>query len=78
MKNNIERFEKKEIGVSEFRNTLLENGNALEAMPYSMVKELDDLEYKLTISQFYEEEGCDISPSEAIVAVKNWVGRIPE
>ena len=74
----VEKFEAGTISLPAFRSTLLSNGSALEAMPYSLIKELDHLEYLLTISQFYEEEGCECSPSEAIATVKGWLHRVPE
>ena len=46
-------------------------------MPYSMIKEIDDIEYMLTISQFSDEEDCETTIDETLIYIESWLNRIP-
>ena len=74
----VRRFEAGEIDLVALKSSVLVNGRALEAMPYEMIKEIDSIEYKLTVSQFYEEEGCEVSPELALTALKTWLKDVSE
>ncbi|KRG73373.1 hypothetical protein ABB30_15350 [Stenotrophomonas ginsengisoli] len=74
----IDQFERGQLSLVALRSAVVDNGQALEAMPYPLIKEIDDIEYKLTLSQWYDEEGCEVSPEEALSALKSWLSRVPD
>src|SRR5690606_12281319 len=74
----IDQFERAQLSLVALRSAVVDNGQALEAMPYPLIKEIDDIEYKLTLSQWYDEEGCEVSPEEALSALKSWLSRVPD
>lgn len=74
----VRKFEGGEINITSLISALIVNGRALEAMPYGMLKEIDSIEYKLTVSQFHEEVNSEVSPEEALKALKTWLRNVPE
>ena len=74
----LAEFEAGRMDHAGLRSAVVENGRALEAIPYALVKGIDDLEYLLTTSQWYDEEGCETSREEALSAVKRWLAQVPE
>jgi len=71
-------FEAGRINLAGLQNTIAGNGNALEAMPYALIKELGDIEQTLTVAQWYQEEDCEVSPQEALNAIRSWLSRVPD
>jgi hypothetical protein len=65
------------IGIPALRDVLVQNGRALEAMPYALVKEIDDIEYDLTAAQFAEEEDCIPNIGAAIAKLESWLKTVP-
>ena len=65
------------IGIPALRDAVVQNGRALEAMPYALVKEIDDIEYDLTAAQFAEEEDCIPNIRGAIAKLESWLNAVP-
>ena len=65
------------IGIPALRDAVVQNGRALEAMPYPLVKEIDDIEYDLTAAQFAEDEDCVPNMGSAIAKLESWLKALP-
>ena len=77
----VREFETDDMGMAALKSAVLDNGSALEGMPYALIKEMDDIEYKLTVSQFYDGEDPErpqISPQDALNALKVWLSKVPD
>jgi len=77
IQKSIESFKAGEISIHDLKASIETNGQALEMMPYSMIKEIDDIEYKLTVSQFSDEEDCYPNIEEVIRIIEAWLERVP-
>jgi hypothetical protein len=65
------------IGIPALRDAVVHNGRALEAMPFALVKEIDDIEYDLTAAQFAEEEDCIADTRGTIEKLERWLNAVP-
>jgi len=65
------------IGIPALRDAVVQNGRALEAMPYALVKENDDIEYDLTAAQFSVEEDCLPNVSGTLAKLESWLSAVP-
>jgi len=65
------------IGIPALRDAVVQNGRALEAMPYALVQEIDDIEYDLTAGQFAEEENCIPNVGSALERLESWLRAVP-
>ncbi len=70
-------YRKGETTLVELRDTLIQNGRALEAMPYHLIKQIDDLEFDLTSAQFAEDEDCVSDLSAALGELETWLSSVP-
>ena len=73
----VEDFKEEKINISQLKNSFEVNSQALEMMPYEMIKEIDDIEYKLTMSQFADEEGCETNIETALASIEAWLNKVP-
>ena len=73
----IDSFNKGSITIEALKSAIELNGQALEGMPYDMVKEFDDIEHLLTMSQFAGEEGCDSEIVKVIPLIEVWLNKVP-
>ena len=73
----IVEFKAGKIKIKDLKESIELNGNALEMMPYPMMKELDDIEYKLTVSQFADGEDCYPNIEEVLKYIESWLERVP-
>lgn len=73
----LARFRAGEIDLKTLISSVESNGRALEMMPYSLVTEIGQIEYQLTISQFSDEEGCELNIDDALGALEAWIEKIP-
>lgn len=77
MESAIEEFKADQINIEQLKDSIELNGNALEMMPYSMVKDLSEIEYKLTVSQFADEEECYPDIEETLKFIESWIEKLP-
>ena len=73
----MEAFKAGEIDIKALKESIELNGNALEMMPYTTIKEIDDIEYKLTVSQFADEEDCYPNIEEVLKVIEAWLEKVP-
>jgi hypothetical protein len=74
---SIQEFKADKISIKDLKESIELNGNALEMMPYPMIKELDEIEYKLTVSQFADEEDCYSNIEEILEFIAAWLEKVP-
>jgi len=77
IEKSIEAFKSGKITLKDLKESIELNGTALEMVPYPMIKELDDIEYKLTMSQFADEEDCYSNIEEVLHYIEVWLERVP-
>lgn len=77
IEESLKAFRAKNIDIKALKESIELNGNALEKMPYSAIKEIDDIEYKLTVSQFADEEDCYPNIEEVLKAIEAWLEKVP-
>ncbi len=65
------------IGIPALRDAVVQNGRALEAMPYPLVREIASIEYDLTVAQFSEDEDCVPNIGSAISKLESWLNAVP-
>ena len=73
----IDSFNRGNIDIKALKSAIESNGQALEGMPYDMVKEIDDIEQLLTMSQFADEEDCDTEIVKVIPIIEAWLKKVP-
>ncbi len=73
----LDDFESNQLSLAALRDCIELNGNALEAMPYNLVKDIEEIEYQLTQCQFADEEGCEFSVKRTISFIENWLSNVP-
>lgn len=77
IEESVEAFRAGKIDIKALKESIELNGNALEMIPYSAIKEIDDIEYKLTVSQFADEEDCYPNIEEVLNAIEAWLEKVP-
>jgi hypothetical protein len=81
IKDRIEKalfeFENNRIGIEALIGCIELNGQALEAMPYNLIKEIDEIEYQLTQCQIADDEDCEYDIDSTIIFIKGWLNKIP-
>ena len=77
IENSIQEFKAGKISIRDLTESIELNSNALEMMPYPMIKELEEIEYKLTISQFADEANCYPNTEEVLELIEAWLAKVP-
>jgi len=77
IEKSIEEFRSGKISVKSLKESIELNGRALEMLPYSMIKALDDFEYKLTLSQFADEEDSYPTTKQVLSQIEEWLTKVP-
>lgn len=77
IRNVIAEFEAGRMPFVHLQDVLENTACALEALPYSMVTELRDIESRLAIEQGYEDKDCQTNMAQALVNLKLWLDRVP-
>lgn len=75
---SIKDFKSGNIDLKALKDSIEKNGQALEMMPYSLIKELDQIEYDLTVSKFADEEDSYSNIDEVLKTIEIWLGKVPE
>jgi hypothetical protein len=77
IEKSVDDFKAEKINIKMLKDSIELNGRALEMMPYSMIKEIDEIEYKLTVSQFADEEDCYPNIEEVLKLIEAWLKKVP-
>jgi len=77
IEESLALFRAGKIDIKSLISSVENNGHALEMMPYNLVKEIDEIEHQLTISQFYGEEGCNLDIDGALRTLESWLSKVP-
>jgi hypothetical protein len=73
----IDSFNKGSIDIKALKSAIELNGQALEGMSYDMVKENDDIEHLLLMSQYADEEDCETEIVKVIPVIEAWLKKVP-
>lgn len=57
--------------------SLRNNGRALEAMPYALVKELEDIALDLDIAAWADEDDCVPDLAAILTRTVSWLEQVP-
>ena len=77
IEKSIDDFEKEKINMKSLKESFQLNSTALEMMPYNLIKEIDDIEHNLTLSQFSDEEDCYSNIEEVLKQIEIWLKKVP-
>ncbi|WP_157200870.1 hypothetical protein [Massilia sp. Root351] len=66
------------IAASTFAEIVRNNGRALEAMPYDLIKEMENLAHDFDIAQWYDEDGCLPELESVLVRTQAWLAMLPQ
>ena len=58
-------------------DSIRENGRALEAMPYDLIKEFESLAMDLDIAQWHDEDGFAPELAPILIRVREWLSKLP-
>lgn len=53
------------------------NGKALEAMPYTLIKEIEGMAMDLDIAQWHDEDGFVPELGPILLRVEDWLAKLP-
>lgn len=73
----IKDFKANKIDLRKLRGSIELDGRALEMMPFSMIKDLEEIEYKSMVAQFAQEEDCAPKTEEVIELLEAWLRNVP-
>jgi hypothetical protein len=74
----LEACRRGDVTLSELRDSFVLNARALEAMPYALVKGIDDIEYLLTVANLSEEDESEPNVAKALDAIEAWLAAAPK
>jgi hypothetical protein len=77
IEKSIDDFKEDKINIKMLKESIELNGRALEMIPYSMIKEIDEIEYKLTVSQFADEEDWYPNIEDVLKLIEAWLKKVP-
>lgn len=49
----------------------------MENMPYDLIKDIDNIEYQLTISEISYQEGVGVINGDVLDAIYLWLDKVP-
>ena len=73
----VAKFEQGETSFVHLQDVLENSARALEALPYSMIADLRQIESRLAIERSYEDEECESKSEGALGNLKLWLNRVP-
>ncbi|MCH2159754.1 MAG: hypothetical protein MK096_13385 [Oleiphilaceae bacterium] len=77
IEESLTKFEIGELNLNALKESIELNGQALESMPYDLIKDIDEIEYQLTQCAFADEEDCQYDVATTISFIKNWLSKVP-
>ena len=73
----LTKFTLGELNLNALKDCIELNGQALESMPYELIKDIDEIEYQLTQCFFADEEDCEYDIESTISFIKSWLAKVP-
>ena len=78
VKNALDLYQREKLTRKELISSVEINGQALENMPYALVKQIDEIEYKFMMAQFADENDSEVTEDEAIKFLVSWLEKLPK
>lgn len=77
--DSLDQYALGEIDLECLIDSIKLNASALEKMPYTLIQEIDDVAYNLTIAQYYEEEGFAVKTDieNSILVLQSCLKKVP-
>jgi hypothetical protein len=76
IEKTIKDFKGGKINIKILKDSIELNSRVLEMMAYSLIKELDEIEYKLTVSEFADEQDCYSDVEEVLEYKEAWLNNV--
>jgi hypothetical protein len=67
----------REISAAAFAKIVRNNGRALEAMPYDLIRKIEDLAQNLEIAEWYEKDGFLPDLESVLLRTQAWLASLP-
>lgn len=77
IEHSIKEFKSGDIDIKGLKSSIEANGRSLEMMPYALVKEIDEIESRLTMAGFADEEDCETNIEEVLEYIEKWLEKVP-
>ena len=79
IREKLELLEQGKITYKAFKEFLEMSINALEGVPYEVIKKSGYFEHQFTMAQFASEEECEYPQIEKVIAeLKSWLDALEE
>lgn len=69
----IDEYDKNRINRDAFAQRFIESIEALEGLPYPVIQEARDWQYRIETEGYFEEEGFESKIDHVIPRLKEWV-----
>lgn len=77
IRQSLAEFQAGSIDAAQTATILRVSGQALEAMPYDLIKEFESIASVLQVAHWTEEEGCAPDLSSVLERVELWLEKVP-
>ncbi|NGZ86393.1 hypothetical protein [Duganella aceris] len=74
---SLELLEAHQSSARVLADSIRGNGKALEAMPYVLIKEMEDMAMDLDIVQWQDEDGFLPELGPIFIRVRDWLSKLP-
>ncbi len=78
IKHGISEYEQGNLDLLALECLVFSAGSALEAMPYHLVQQLEEVRSDLQIERFRGEDGFVSDTAELISRLRAWLGHVPQ
>jgi len=74
---SLELVEAHQSSARTLADSIRRNGKALEAMPYALIQEIEDMAMDLDISQWHDEDRFSPELGSILLRVRDWLSKLP-
>lgn len=73
----LDQVQAQQASARTLADSIRGNGRALEAMPYDLIKEFENLAMDLDIAQWHDEDGFAPELAPTLIRVREWLSKLP-
>ena len=78
IENGISEYEQGNLKILALECLVVNAGSALEAMPYHLIQQFEDVRGDLQIERFRNEDGFVPDTAELITRLRIWLNHVPQ
>ncbi|TWI46326.1 hypothetical protein IQ22_04477 [Pseudomonas duriflava] len=78
IENGISAYEQGNLELLALECLVVNAGSALEAMPYHLIQQFEEIRGDLQIDRFRSEDGFVSGTSELITRLRAWLDHVPK